>query len=87
MREDQKEEGKCSPEPADLNEPHVEDIALLGKIAGCIARVVRLRFGEVCREARIWVERAEQRAEDEGGGIDGQKRRLQDSGQERRIAD
>lgn len=43
MREDQEEESQRRPEPANLNEPHVEDVALLSEIAGRIARIIGLR--------------------------------------------
>lgn len=35
MREDEQKEGEGGPEPADLHEVDIEDVALLGEIAWC----------------------------------------------------
>lgn len=42
MCESEEEEGGCYPDPADFDKVDVEDVALFGEVAGCIARIVGL---------------------------------------------
>ena len=60
MTEDEEEEGKCDPEPADLDEPDVEEVALLGEVGRCLRGFVALFVRVVWAEAMIDRDGAEQ---------------------------
>lgn len=47
MGEDEREECQRGPEPADLDKVDIEYVALFGKIAGRVLRIVGLRAGEI----------------------------------------
>lgn len=72
MREDEKKEGECRPEPADLDKVDVENIGLLCEVAGSQEGIVGLGMRDVWRVATAWLKGAEQGAEDEGNRIDGE---------------
>jgi hypothetical protein len=74
------------PEPPDFDEVDVEDILLLGEVAGREFGWVRLRDGGVGRGAGAGRERAEDAAEQEGERVDGDELRFEAGREEGRAA-
>lgn len=56
MQGEEGDEGERGPEPADLDEERVEDVALECEVGGCGVGGVGLRDGAVWRCARFWLE-------------------------------
>ena len=73
MHEEEEEEGERGPEPADLDEPGVEEVLLQREVRGRVGGRVRLEAGGVGRVAGARVEEREERAEEEGGRVDGEE--------------
>ena len=68
MQGQEEGEGERDPEPGDLDEEDVEEVAFAGEVVGRGGGGVRLRDGVVGRVARRGVEEGEEGAEEEGGG-------------------
>ena len=85
MQQQEDEEGEAGPEPADLDEEDVEQVALAGEVRGREGRGVGLQDGGVGRGAREGVEEREDRAEEEGGGVDGEEEGFEGGGEEGRA--
>ena len=66
MQGQEEDEGERDPEPGDLDEEEVEDVALAREVAGRFRGRVGLRDGIVGGVARGGVEDREQGAEKEG---------------------
>lgn len=71
MQGQEEEEGERDPEPGDLDEEDVEEVALAREVAGRGGGRVRLRDGVVGGVAGRGVEEGEERAEEEGRGVGG----------------
>ncbi len=71
MEEQEEEEGDRDPEPGDLDEEDVEEVAFERKVVGGGGGGVRLRDGVVRGAAGRGVEEGEEGAEEEGGGVGG----------------
>lgn len=69
MQDQEAEERGRDPEPSDLDEEDVEDVALAREVVGRLGRGVGLRDGVVGRVAGGGVEDGEEGAEEEGGGV------------------
>jgi len=85
MEDQEHGEGEGRPEPAELHKVDVEDILLLRKVAGREFGRVRLRSCAVGCAARGGGEYAENGAEEEGQGVDGDEERLEARGEEGRA--
>lgn len=70
MREEEDEECERGPKPADLDEEDVEEVAFLREIRGGQGGRMGLRRGVVRRRPCGGVEEGEERADDEGCGVD-----------------
>lgn len=65
MADGEEEEGCCYPDPADLDEVDVEDVALFREVARCLGRLVGLQDWVVGRVARRRRQYAEEGAEEQ----------------------
>lgn len=82
MQQEEGEEGERGPEPADLDEEHVEQVAFAGEVRGRQRGGVGLQLRGVGGRAGAGVEQGEERAEEEGGGVDGEEERFVRGGEE-----
>ena len=82
MQREEGHEGERDPEPGHLDEEDVEEVALAREVAGRGGGRVRLRDGVVGGGARAGVEEGEERAEEEGRGVEGEEERLERGGEE-----
>lgn len=73
MARDEEEEGGCYPNPSNFDKVDVEDVALFGKVAGCIVRRVALEGGDVGCNVVVDSESAEEGAKEEGSRVEGEK--------------
>lgn len=69
MQDQKQKERDRDPEPGNLDEEDVEDVALAREVVGRLGRRVGLRDGVVGRAAGGGVEDGEEGAEEEGGGV------------------
>lgn len=84
MREEEEKIRDCDPEPAALDEDLVEEIALLRKVGGRDAGIVRLRREVVRGVAGVCVDEREEGAQDQCRRIYRQQSCLESCGLERR---
>lgn len=82
MQEEEGEEGERGPEPADLDEEHVEQVAFAGEVRGRQRGGEGLQLRGVGGRAGAGVEEREERAEEEGGGVDGEEEGFVRGGEE-----
>ena len=87
MREDEQKKCERDPEPADLDEVDVEDVAFLCEIARRLVRRIGLGVGVVHGVADCWMKKAEDRAKNQCPRVDGEKYSLKSSRKERRTCD
>lgn len=71
MEHQEEDKRERDPEPGDLDEEDVEEVAFAREVAGRGGGGVRLRDGVVGGAAGGGVEEGEEGAEEEGGGVDG----------------
>lgn len=78
--EAEEEESACYPDPANLDKVDVEDVGLEGEVRGSDGWRMRLKVAAVGSVARGLVQDAEQGAQDQSEGIDGQQDALEEGG-------
>lgn len=82
MQHQKEEKRQRDPEPVDLHEEDVEDVALAREVARRFRGRVRLRDGVVGGVAGRGVEDGEEGAEEEGRGVGGQEEGFERGGKE-----